>query len=144
MFTKSLQIGFVGMLLCIASAWAGPSSIQGIVKDAKGQAIKGADVRIESKDGKQLFGAVKSDAQGRYISQGLQPGVYRVSLVVNGAVKASITNTKTRSDDGFVQRRAVSSRRKLVLRAASPLNRRSVGRSYADRATVCAAVRASN
>ena len=36
--------------------------------------------------------------QGRYISQGLQPGVYRVSLVVNGAVKAAIGNTKTRSD----------------------------------------------
>src|SRR5204862_7264829 len=38
------------------------------------------------------------DAKGRYISQGLQPGVYRVSLVVNGAVKASISNTKTKSD----------------------------------------------
>ena len=40
----------------------------------------------------------KTDTQGRYISQGLQPGVYRVSLVVNGAVKASITNTKTKAD----------------------------------------------
>src|SRR5881396_462129 len=98
MFTKSLQIGFVGMLLCIASAWAGPSSIQGVVKDAKGQAIKGADVRIESKDGKQLFNTVKTDASGRYISNGLPLGVYRVTLVVNGAVKASIMNTKTAAD----------------------------------------------
>jgi hypothetical protein len=98
MFIKSLQIGFVGLFFCIASAWAGPSSIQGIVKDAKGQPIKGADVRIESKDGKQLFGTVKSDAKGRYISQGLQPGVYRVTLMVNGAVKGSIMNTKTKSD----------------------------------------------
>ena len=40
----------------------------------------------------------KTDTQGRYISQGLQPGVYRVALVVNGAVKASITNTKTKAD----------------------------------------------
>jgi hypothetical protein len=98
MFTKSLQIGFIGLVLCVASAWAGPSSIQGIVNDAKGQPIKGADVRIESKDGKQVFGTVKTDTKGRYISQGLAPGVYRVSLVVNGAVKASITNTKTKSD----------------------------------------------
>jgi hypothetical protein len=98
MFIKSLQIGFVWLFFCIASAWAGPSSIQGIVKDAKGQPIKGADVRIESKDGKQLFGTVKSDAKGRYISQGLQPGVYRVTLMVNGAVKGSIMNTKTKSD----------------------------------------------
>jgi hypothetical protein len=98
MSIKSLQIGFVGFVLCVASAWAGPSSIQGIVKDAKGQPIKGADVRIESKDGKQRFNTVKTDAQGRYISQGLPPGVYRVSLVVNGAVKSSITNTKTKAD----------------------------------------------
>jgi hypothetical protein len=68
------------------------------VKDAKGQPIRGADVRVESKDGKQLFNTVKTDAKGRYISEGLPPGVYRVSLVVNGATKASITNTKTKSD----------------------------------------------
>jgi hypothetical protein len=98
MFIKSLQIGFVGLFICAASAWAGPSSIQGIVKDAKGQPIKGADVRIESKDSKQLFGTVKTDAKGRYISQGLAAGVYRVTLVVNGAVKASIMNTKTKPD----------------------------------------------
>jgi hypothetical protein len=98
MFIKSLQIGLMGFLLCAANAWAGPASIQGVVKDAKGQPIKGADVRIESRDGKQLLGTVKTDVKGRYISQGLQPGVYRVSLLVNGAVKASITNTKTKAD----------------------------------------------
>ena len=93
MFIKSLRIGFMGLFLCVASVWAGPGSIQGIVKDAKGQPIKGADVRVESRDGKQLFNAVKTDGKGRYISQGLKPGVYRVSLVVNGGVKASIMNT---------------------------------------------------
>ena len=98
MFIKSLQIGFVGFFICAASALAGPSSIQGIVKDAKGQPIKGADVRIESKDGKQLFNRVKTDVKGRYISQGLTGGVYRVTLIVNGAVKSSIMNTKTKPD----------------------------------------------
>ena len=98
MFIKSLQIGLMGFLLCAATAWAGPASIQGIVKDAKGQPIKGADVRVESRDGKQLFNTVKTDAKGRYISQGLKPGVYRVSLVVNGAVKASIMNTSAKAD----------------------------------------------
>ena len=98
MFTKSLRIGFIGLVLSVATAWAGPSAIQGVVKDAKGQAIKGADVRIESKDGRQKFNTVKTDGKGRYLSEGLQPGVYRVTLVVNGAVKASITNTKTKAD----------------------------------------------
>jgi hypothetical protein len=98
MFTKSLYIGFVGFVLSVATAWAGASAIQGVVKDAKGQAIKGADVRIESKDGKQQFNTVKTDAKGRYISQGLPPGFYRVTLAVNGAVKASITNTNTKAN----------------------------------------------
>lgn len=98
MFIRSLQIGFIGLFLCLATAWAGPASIQGIVKDAKGQPIKGANVQVASRDGKQLYNTVKTDAQGRYISQGLPPGVYRVSLVVNGAVKASISNTKTKAD----------------------------------------------
>ena len=98
MSIKSLQIGFVGFVICVASAWAGPSSIQGVVTDIKGQPIKGADVRIESKDGKQMLATAKTDGKGRYISQGLQPAVYRVTLMVNGAVKASITNTKTKAD----------------------------------------------
>src|SRR5438876_6444068 len=98
MFIKLLRIVGIGLMLCAANAWAGPGSIQGIVKVAKGQPIKGVNVQVASRDGKQLYNTVKTDAKGRYISQGLQPGVYRVSLVVNGAVKASISNTKTKSD----------------------------------------------
>jgi carboxypeptidase family protein len=98
MFMKSLQMGFVGLVLSVATAWAGPSAIQGVVKDAKGQAIKGGDVRIESRDGSKLFKTVKTDGNGRYVSDGLAAGVYRVTLVVNGAVKASIMNTKTKAD----------------------------------------------
>src|SRR6266481_449527 len=98
MITKSLKIGLLGLVLCAASASAGSSAIQGVVKDASGQPIKGADVRVESIDGKQLFKTVKSDARGRYVSQGLQLRVYRVTLLVNGAVKACITNIKTKQD----------------------------------------------
>src|SRR5438874_6228872 len=76
----------------------GPPSIQGFVKDAKGEPIKGADVRVESRDGKQVFGTVKTDPKGRYISQGLQPAGYRVTLLVNGVVKASIMNTQTKAN----------------------------------------------
>jgi hypothetical protein len=76
----------------------GSASIQGFVKDAKGEPIEGADVRIESRNGKQVFSTVKTDPKGRYISQGLEAGVYRVTLLVNGAVKASIMNTQTKAD----------------------------------------------
>jgi hypothetical protein len=96
MFIKSLQIAFIGLVLLAASAWAAPSVLQGIVKDPKGQPIKGADVRIEAKDGSKLFKTVKTDASGHYISDALPVGAYRVTLIVNGAVKASINNTKTK------------------------------------------------
>jgi serine/threonine protein kinase len=76
----------------------GPASIQGFVKDANGEPVKGTDVRIESRDGKQVFSTVKTDSKGRYTSQGLQPGVYRVTLLVDGAVKASIMNTQTKAN----------------------------------------------
>ena len=72
MSVKSLQMAFVGLLCCVGTVSAGPASIQGTVTDAKGQPIRGADVRIESVDGKHLFKAVKTDARGRYVSQGLQ------------------------------------------------------------------------
>jgi serine/threonine protein kinase len=76
----------------------GPASIQGFVNDVKGEPIKSADVRIESHDGKQVLSTVKTDSKGRYISQGLQPGVYRVTLLVNGAVKASVVNTQIKAN----------------------------------------------
>lgn len=98
MITKLLQLGTIGLVLCAANAWAGPASIKGIAMDGKGQPIKGGDVRIESVDGKQLFKIVKTDARGRYVSQGLQLRVYRVTLLVNGAVKACVTNIKTKQD----------------------------------------------
>jgi serine/threonine protein kinase len=79
-------------------AAVGPTSIQGFVRDAKGEPIKGAGLRIESRDGKQMFSTVTTDAKGRYISHGLRPGVYRVTLLANGAVKAAITNTQTKAN----------------------------------------------
>ena len=45
-----------------------------------------------------MFRTVKTDPKGRYISQGLQPGDYRVTLLVNGTVKASILNTQTKAN----------------------------------------------
>jgi serine/threonine protein kinase len=75
----------------------GPASIEGFVRDTKGEPIKGADVRIESRDGKQVFRTVRTDPKGRYTSQGLQPGGYRVTLLVKGTVKASISNAQTKA-----------------------------------------------
>ena len=95
---KSLRVGFVGLVLSVATVWAGTSTIEGVVKDAKGQAIKGADVRIESKDGSKLLKTVRTDRNGRYSADGLPAGIYRTTLVVDGTTKASINNTMTKAD----------------------------------------------
>jgi 5-hydroxyisourate hydrolase-like protein (transthyretin family) len=99
MFLKSLRIGFIGLVFSVASVWAATSAIQGIVKDPKGHPIKGADIRIETTNGTKLLKTVKTDANGRYISDGLPAGTYRATLVVNGAVKASINSTKIESGE---------------------------------------------
>jgi hypothetical protein len=92
MFMKSIWIGVIGIVLFVASASATSSAFQGIVRDARGRPIQGADIRIEATNNGSLLTMVKTNVSGRYNSEGLAAGNYRVTLVVNGAVKASINN----------------------------------------------------
>ena len=94
---KSIWIGFVGVVLFVASAWAVSSVLHGTVKDANGRPIQGADIRVEATNTGRLLTTVKTNVNGRYNLEGLAPGNYRVTLVVNGAVKASINNTRLES-----------------------------------------------
>jgi Carboxypeptidase regulatory-like domain len=95
MFLKSPGIALVGLFLLAFSARGGPPALEGVVKDWTGRPIKGADVRIEAKN---LSKIVKTDASGHYIFDGLAVGTYKVTLVVNGSVKASIVNANTQLD----------------------------------------------
>src|SRR5207237_10371140 len=93
MFMKYIWIGFIVVMLFVASASATSSVLQGIVKDAKGHPIQGADIRIEARNTGRLLTTAKTNVNGRYSLEGLAAGHYRVTLVVNGAVKGSINNT---------------------------------------------------
>jgi hypothetical protein len=99
MFIKSIGIAFVGVMLFATSAAAANSVLEGIVKDAKGRPIQGADVRIEATNGGTLVTTVKTHATGRYSLKSLAAGTYRVTLVVNGAQKTSINNTAIEPDE---------------------------------------------
>jgi carboxypeptidase family protein len=99
MFIKSIGIALVGAMVFAASAAAANSVVEGVVKDAKGHPLQGAIVRIEATNGGTSITTVKTDANGRYILNGLAAGTYRVTLVVNGAVKASINNTTLEPDE---------------------------------------------
>ena len=89
---KSVILSIVCLSLVTLSASAGSSVLEGLVKDPTGRPIKGADVRIEAKD---FFKIVKADANGHYFCDGLGVDTYKVTLVINGQVKASILDAKT-------------------------------------------------
>jgi len=95
MLPKSLVLSLVGSLLVTFTGWAaGASALEGIVKDPTGRPIKGADVRIEAKNSSKI---VKTDANGHYVADGLVVGAYKVTLLVNGQVKATILDAKTQA-----------------------------------------------
>jgi len=96
MFPKSLILSLVGVLLVTFGVFAGGGSVlEGVVKDATGHPVKGADVRIEAKNFSKIL---KTDASGHYVTEGLAVGTYKVTLVINGQVKASILDAKTQAD----------------------------------------------
>jgi carboxypeptidase family protein len=95
MLPKSLILSLVGVLLVTFSVFAGTSVLEGVVKDATGRPIRGADVRIEAKNFSKIL---KTDANGHYVTHGLPVGTYKVMLVINGQVKASILDAKTQLD----------------------------------------------
>ena len=90
---RSLILTLVGLLLVTFSAAAG-TSVEGVVKDPTGRPIKAADVRIEAKN---FSKTIKTDTSGHYICDGLGVGTYKITLVVNGKVKASILDAKTQA-----------------------------------------------
>jgi len=96
---RIIWIGFIGVMLFVASASAASSVLQGIVKDANGRPIQGADIRVEATKTGRLLTTVKTNVNGRYSLEGLAAGNYRVTLVVNGAVKASINNATLEPDE---------------------------------------------
>ena len=92
MLSKSIILSLIGVLFVAFSVSAGTSVLEGVVKDASGRPIKGADVRIETKNFSKIL---KTDASGRYVTDVLAVGTYQVTLVINGQVKASIRDAKT-------------------------------------------------
>jgi hypothetical protein len=95
-FISRIGIGVLSGMLIVGSASAASTAIEGTVRDANGQPINGADVRIETKDQKTSK-VTKSDAKGHYTYGGLDSSAtYRVSLLVGGTVKASINNVRTK------------------------------------------------
>ena len=90
--TKVLTASFVAVAGVFSGAAFG-QSIEGTVRGSDGKALKDSEVRVEQK-GKKSVVTTKTDARGHYSYSRLSPGVYTVSVVLDGAVKSSL-NVKT-------------------------------------------------
>jgi hypothetical protein len=90
--TRVLAAAFVTGTVVFSAAAFG-QSIEGVVRGPDGKALKNAEVRVEQKGNKSVV-ATKTDSRGHYSHPRLSPGVYTVSVVLDGAVRSSV-NVKT-------------------------------------------------
>ena len=101
MLAKSRIFHYVAVSLALftGAAFAQISAIEGDVKGADGQPVKGAQILIERKDMKGTYKGAKTDKKGHYIYNGLPLGTYKVTLVVDGKNVDSVDNVRTKLGD---------------------------------------------
>src|SRR6476646_2093190 len=98
--TRVLAAAFVAVVGVFSGAAFG-QSIEGVVRGPDGKVLRDAEVRVEQKGNKSVV-TTKTDSRGHYFYSRLSPGVYTVSVVLDGAVKSSLnvqtTTTNSRID----------------------------------------------
>ena len=98
--TQVLAASFVAVA-GVFSGTAFGQSIEGTVRGSDGKALKDSEVRVEQKGNKSVV-TTKTDSHGHYSYARLSPGVYKVSVVLGGAVQSSVyvqtTTTNSRID----------------------------------------------
>ena len=90
MFCRTIVLGaaftIVAAVLPVAALG---QSIEGTVRGSDGKALKDAEVRVEGKD-RKIVATTKTDTRGHYSSTRLSAGVYKISVVLGGAVQSSV------------------------------------------------------
>jgi tetratricopeptide (TPR) repeat protein len=94
---RSLILGG-SFLLAAGAVWAQTATLQGEVKDANGQPLKGAVVVLDRKDIKGHY-QVKTDKKGHWLYTGLPLGQFDVSLQVDGKEVDKVSNVKASIGD---------------------------------------------
>ena len=97
-FIRVASLVFVSLGLVATVNAQTNAALSGIVKDSKGQPVQGAEIRIQGSDANKI-GRIHTNANGRYNYPALETGTYNVTLVVNGTVKASIDNVRTKTGE---------------------------------------------
>ena len=116
---------FSGLLLVMAGgAWAQTTTIEGDVRDANGQPLKGAVIVLDRTDIKGHY-TVKSDKKGHWLYTGLPYGKFDISIQVDGKTVDSLTIKGVQSKYGesttvdFDMRKAAAQQADLQKAAAT-------------------------
>ncbi|HUO32536.1 MAG TPA: tetratricopeptide repeat protein [Bryobacteraceae bacterium] len=80
---RNVALPALGVLLFAIAGFAQTSSLEGDVKGADGQPVKGALIKIDREDIKGHY-QVKTDKRGHYFYGGLPLGQYKITLSVDG------------------------------------------------------------
>jgi len=89
------------LVLAGAAAMAQTSQIEGVVKDANGQPLNNALIKIERKDIKGSY-KVKTKKKGDYLHAGLPLGTYDIICEVDGKDVDTVRGVKTKLGDPTV------------------------------------------
>src|SRR5215831_4013618 len=100
MMRKSLLLAIVTLLLCALSAYAQTitGSMSGHVLDPQMAPIQGATVTI-TEPSRNFTTVTKTGAEGSFVSAGLLPGNYSVSVEASGFKKLSRTSIPLDAND---------------------------------------------
>ena len=92
MFCRALSIALflTGAFVLAPTALAQVASLQGNVLGTDGRPIQRAEVRLEGKDKASAPISTITGSSGRYLFAALPAGVYKLSILADGAVKFSV------------------------------------------------------
>jgi tetratricopeptide (TPR) repeat protein len=95
---RNLAVAAACFLGFAVAACAQVSGVEGTVKDAQGNPIVGAVVKIDRKDIKGSYN-VKTDKKGHYGHYGLPLGTYKITVLVEDKPIDQMDNVRTRLGD---------------------------------------------
>jgi tetratricopeptide (TPR) repeat protein len=79
-------------VLCVPPVFAqATATVKGVCRDAQGKPIGGATVEFYGAETGRKY-QIKTNGKGEYFSLGIQPGKYKVSLIVDGKVVFFLNN----------------------------------------------------
>src|SRR5438034_6855335 len=89
MFNRCLALAGLATAAAICIAFGQSGAVSGTVRGADGRPAQGAQIRFEGKE--RSNSSTTTDAHGKYDYKGLPPGLYKISVLINGTPKSSVT-----------------------------------------------------